>query len=143
VSSWGSPTDHPRVEWSLDIGARSPRLRSAEVDGEHDLQQILDGIERDAPEPVVAELVAAGGARLGIGLGGPRSVLAFNPSSEPPYFMSVGNAGSADQDAIFYLHGHWTEFPMTALVPKAAAREAALQFMRTGDRPDNVVWEEV
>ena len=132
-----------QVEWSLEIGAPRTRVELTTVRDERDLERVLDDIEREAPEPVVAELVAADGARLGIGLGGPSSVLAFNPSPEPPYLISLGDAGSLDGDAGFYLHGHWTEFPRTALVPNAAAREAARRFIRNGNRPDNVEWEEV
>jgi hypothetical protein len=136
------PNDLLRVEWSLDVGTSSPRAESTEVRDAHELERVLDDIESSAPEPVVAELVAADGARLGIGLGGATSVLAFNASPEPPYFISAGEYGSADEDVVFYLHGHWTEFPGTARVSKAAAREAALQFLATGQRPGNVEWEE-
>jgi immunity protein Imm1 of predicted polymorphic toxin system len=57
--------------------------------------------------------------------------------------MSLGDAAASEEGAVFYLHGHWTEFPATALIPNPAAREAARQFLRTGDRPDTVRWEEV
>ena len=132
-----------RVEWSLDIGAPSPRLSSTEIVHDQDLARLLDDIERDAPERVIAEIVAPDGARLGIGLGGTRSVLVFNPSPQPPYFMSRGDTASTDEGPVFYLHGHWTEFPASALVPRAEAREAARRFVQTGDRPDNVSWQEV
>lgn len=138
-----SQTDRIRVEWSLDLSAASPRLESVEVGDEDNLRRVLDEIERNAPEPVVAEIVGRDGARLGIGLAAPKSVLAFNPSPEPPYFMSSGEVGEPDEDAVFYLHGHWTEFPGTALVSNTAAREAASRFIKTGNRPENVDWEEV
>lgn len=131
------------IEWSLDIREASPRLESVDLGDEHDLARILDEIEQKAPKPVIAEIVGSDGARLGIGLGAPNSVLAFNPSPDPPYFMSLGAADDPGEDAVFYLQGHWTEFPGTALVPNAAAREAASRFIATGDRPDNVEWEEV
>lgn len=132
-----------RIEWSTDIGAAAPALESRALHDEKDLERILDEIGRSAAEPVVAELVAPDGARLGIGVGGPMSVLAFNPSSDPPYFLSVGDGGTRDEDAVFYLHGHWTEFPATALLPNPAAREAARQFVSTGERPEKIEWEEV
>src|SRR5919108_2809162 len=74
-STAGFRTDRMRVEWSLDIGAPSPRLSSTEIVHDQDLARLLDDIERDAPERVIAEIVAPDGARLGIGLGGTRSVL--------------------------------------------------------------------
>src|SRR4051794_10840189 len=110
-----------QVQWSLDIGSPSPRSRATVVPGEHELESVLDEIEHDAPQPVMVELVASDGARLGVGLGASNSVLAFNPSPEPPYFISVGDPDAAEEDPVFYLHGHWTEFPASALVPNSAA----------------------
>jgi hypothetical protein len=138
-----SQTERIRVEWSLDLSEPSPRLESVEVGDEHDLERVLDEIEQKAPEPVVAEIIGSDGARLGIGLGAPNSVLAFNPSPDPPYFLSSGEVREPNEDAVFYLHGHWTEFPGTAVVSNTAAREAASRFIKTGDRPENVGWEEV
>jgi cobyrinic acid a,c-diamide synthase len=68
--------------------------------------------------------------------------ISFNQSADPPYFMSADDTGSPDEDVVFYLHGHWTEFPASALVKNEDTREAARRFLATGQRPDNVMWEE-
>lgn len=107
------------------------------------LDSALDAIATNASKPLIAELVDERGARLGIGLATRNSILSYNASPDPPYFLSAGGIGSADDDVVFYLHGHWTEFPGSALILEHDAREAARRFLAIGARPDNVTWEEV
>lgn len=131
------------LEWSLDFAVADPTLKAEDIHDVAALDGTLDRIGRAASQPLVVEMVSAGGARLGIGLGAPNSVLVFNGSPDPPYLISAGNLGSRDEDVAFYLHGHWTEFAGDSLISHAAAREAAHRFLASGDRPDNVKWEEV
>jgi hypothetical protein len=138
-----SPTEAMLIEWSVDFASPDPHVRTAEIRDANALDRTLDAIVRDASEPLIVELVSPDGSRLGIGLGPSSGVLTFQESADPPYFMSAGDIGLPDEDVAFYLHGHWTEFPGTALVANEHAREAARRFLATGDRPDNVMWEEV
>jgi hypothetical protein len=66
-----SPTDAIRVEWSLDYTSPDPPLSTAEAHDPEALVAVLDSIERDASEPVIAELVNRRGARLGLDWPGP------------------------------------------------------------------------
>jgi hypothetical protein len=72
------PTDL-RIEWSVDHESTDPRLRQSAIVDPDDLERFLDelGEEAAATEPFIAELVKSAGARLGIGLGTPGSVLSF------------------------------------------------------------------
>jgi hypothetical protein len=138
------PTDL-RIEWSVDHESTDPRLRQSAIVDPDDLERSLDqlGEEAAATEPFIAELVKSAGARLGIGLGTPGSVLSFKESDEPPYFVSVGRPDALDKDVGFYFQGRWSEFSERSLVPLELARKAARQFLSTGQRPDVVEWEEV
>lgn len=140
----GYPTEPVRLEWSPDYDSPKPQLRILEIDDQRTLDRALDSIAKEAEKPLIVELVGRTGARLGIGLGMPTSVLAFNPSDDPPYYMSRGSRSSPRDDIIvYYFQGHWTEFPVTAVVPIEDAREAARVFFLTDERPSNVDWEEV
>lgn len=139
----GFPTDATRIEWSLDVGSPDPQLQTAHVAERDAVDGILDGIADEANEPVIVELISPGGARLGVGQGAEGSVLSFNESPDPPYFVSAGGLGSPNDEVVFYLHGRWSEFPASALVANEDAREAARRFIGTGRRPENVRWQEV
>jgi hypothetical protein len=43
---------------------------------------------------------------------------------------------------VFYLHGHYSDFPPDAAVPAGAAVEAMRRFYATGQRPDNIAWQQ-
>jgi hypothetical protein len=120
------------------------RMITSRVELDDTLNQLTGRTEEG--EPLIVELISPGGASLGIGLGRPESVLAFKSSSEPPYFQSVGDNSSqttSNDVVVFYYQGQWTEFPAGALVPNESAREAIRIFFETGERPENVKWEEV
>jgi hypothetical protein len=138
-----SPISATRIVWSLDVSSPDPQLQTAEVTNGDDLDRTLDAIADQATEPVIIELISSTGERLGVGLGAAGSVLSFTGTSDPPYFISTGNLGPQNDGVVFYLHGHWSEFPASALVTNQDAREAARRFVATGRRPDNVRWEDV
>jgi Immunity protein Imm1 len=131
------------IAWSIDFASPDPHVRTAEIRDARALDRTLNAIACDASEPLIVELISPDGSRMGLGLATSSGVLTFQESADPPYFMSAGDIGLPDEDVGFYLHGHWTEFPGTALVANEDAREAARRFLATGDRPANVMWEEV
>lgn len=140
------PTD-ARAEWSVDHGSSDPRLEQAPVPDADELERLLDRLsaEAAATQPFVVEFATSAGARLGVGLGASAgSVLSFNQSDDPPYYVSAGRPESADDNDVgFYYQGHWSEFPEEALVPVELSRKAVEQFLATGERPEAVDWEEV
>lgn len=130
----------------MDHASPEPQVLHSGVAGPEDLERLLDQLSSEAAaQPFMAELVTAAGARLGIGLGSTSgSVLSFKECDDPPYFVSVGRSELvSDDDVGFYFQGRWSEFPSSALVPVGLAREAAHEFLSTGQRPDAVNWDEV
>lgn len=86
--------------------------------------------------------MADNGATLSIGLGQPLSVVNFVPASlDPPYMQSAGGDSSADEPA-FYYRGDYSEFPPESGIPIAQARECLRLYLRTGELPDNIAWQE-
>jgi len=78
-------------------------------------------------------------------LGGEETVVGFNYGhGGPPYFASVGDA-ETDEPVLTAFVGleHHTEFTRRWVVPIAAGRQAAREFLSTGQRPTSLRWEEV
>jgi hypothetical protein len=91
----------------------------------------------------MVEVRSPSGAALTIGLGHELSVATFAASaSTPPYFVSKGDGGQGSP-LVFFRDGHWSEFDSDAAISAAVAREAAISFVSTGERPANVRWSEV
>lgn len=133
-----------RLEWSFDHDSADPQIHGLGVEAIEHLEVMLDGLERAATErAIIVELVSSSGARLGLGIGRSDSVLSFKASDEPPYFVSFGKHSSGVEDVGFYFQGRWTEFAGWSLVPLEQARQAARHFVATGQRPENVKWQEV
>ena len=136
-----------QLEWVEDLDSPAPELKKRAVISVADLDEALDQVEGkgEPARPLIAVLVSPRGSSLGIGLGGPQSVLTFDSGSGmPPYFESVGDKAHRESGVVvFYAGGQWTEFPSGALIPKESARKAIRIFFETGERPNNVIWEEV
>jgi hypothetical protein len=82
---------------------------------------------------------------LSLVLGGKETVVSFNYGhGNPPYYASVG-ATEGDEPMLTAFVGleHHTEFPRRWVVPAAAGRQAAREFLATGQRPASLRWEEV
>jgi hypothetical protein len=117
-----------------------------EVGTEADLDTLLDRLDEEAAasKPTIVRVEASNGATLGIGLGRSQSVLSFEASLDPPYFLSAAEEQAGEEPfLVFFYDGHWTEFPRRAAIPIQLAREAVREFARTARRPTVLEWEEV
>jgi Immunity protein Imm1 len=108
-------------------------------------QELLDRLREIAAHageaPPLVELYQPDGSSLAIGVGAERSVVTFIPSPDEPDWLSRGE----DDDGappVFYLHGHYSDFSPDAAVPADAAVEAMRRFYATGQRPDNIAWQQ-
>jgi hypothetical protein len=113
------------------------------IASERELMQQLDRIaaEADAAAPPLVELFMPGGSSMAIGVGRDHSVVTFIRSLGEPDYLSKG----ADEDGeppLFYFHGADSEFPPGSAVPVEDAYEAMRRFYRTGERPDNIDWQQ-
>lgn len=138
-----------QLEWVAELESPAPAIERTPIASLSELDARLDQIaaQAEASEPLIAELVdLRRGGSLGIGLGRAGSVLAFKRSDLPPYYQSTGGtrASSSPNDfVVFYYQGQWTEFPARAVVSNESAREAMRIFFGTGERPENILWEDV
>lgn len=125
---------HARLEWETT---------QTEVRSVADLDQALDRLtaEAKATRPFVAQLFAADGTSLAMGLGRDSTVMSYIPANlDPPYFHSVG---TQDGEAlVFYFGGDWSEFPGKQALPMNEAREAMRRFFANPSLPANIEWEE-
>jgi len=77
---------------------------------------------------------------LTLGVGRSDTVLTFNESLEPPYFISLGN--SAEIGVITFCWGNQeTEYLKRNSVPFAKGLEALSFFLNHLSRPPNLDWE--
>lgn len=111
------------------------------VGSEREMIERLDEIAADAGDaPPLVELYQRDGSSLAIGVGRDRSVVTYIRSVEEPDWLSASD-DEQDEPMVFYLHGHFSEFPPDAAVPVADAVEAMRRFYATGQRPDNIRWQ--
>jgi hypothetical protein len=87
-------------------------------------------------------LVDASGAQVPHRFVPPLTGLSFlSASGNPPYFAALGRE-PASHDFVFYIFGHWSEFPARQAVEVAPARQALRQFVTGAGLPDVLEWEE-
>lgn len=107
----------------------------------------LDRIDREsraADEPWMVALLDEAGRELALGVGADTSVITWTDEAnkEMPYLISRGASQILGGENLEFYYGQWSEFEPSAAVPVAVAREAAREFLRTGERPDTVAWQE-
>jgi hypothetical protein len=124
------------------------RVPERQVSDVNELDAVLDEASaeaRTAGKLNVVILSAPNRDWLSLVLGGEETVVSFNYGhGNPPYFASVG-AAETDEPALTAFVGlqHHTEFPRRWVVSTAAGRQAAREFLSTGQRPSSLAWEEV
>lgn len=136
-------TDTRSEPFTIEYGD-APELIE-DIDSVDRLDAELDRIAHESRAgdlPYLVTLTAPSGRSLAIGVGADSSVLSWSDEdAEHPYFTSRG--GSTDTEPVgFSYGGEWTEFPPSAAVPVGVARQAAREFVHTGERPGSVDWHE-
>jgi hypothetical protein len=82
---------------------------------------------------------------LSLAVGSEETVVGFNYGhGDPPYFASLGNSQS-DEPFLTAFVGlvHHTELSRRWVVPLATGRQAARDFLSTGERPSSLTWQEL
>lgn len=82
---------------------------------------------------------------MSVVVGGEETVVGYNYGhGDPPYYASVDEAHLDNPVLTAYLGlEHHTEFPRRWVVPIAAGKKAAREFLATGKRPESITWTEV
>lgn len=92
----------------------------------------------------IVTLESEAGATLSIVVGGDETVLGFEASLDPPYFVSQGASNEEEPYMECYLHfEHHTEFSRNQVIPFSVGEQAVYEFLETGIRPERVQWQEV
>ena len=109
-----------------------------------DLLASASRLAQDAGMLAIVTLESEFGATLSIVVGGEETVLGFDASLDPPYFVSKGASNDEQPVLECYLHfEHHTEFLRNEVIPFNLGEQAAHEFLETGVRPECVQWEEV
>lgn len=133
------------VDIRASIKDQAPQLVLTSVEA---LDATLDEASaeaRAAGKLNIVLLSSPNGDWLSLVVGGEETVVGFNYGhGDPPYYASVGEAG-ADEPVLTAYVGlvHHTEFLRRWVVPSAAGRQAAREFLSTGKRPSSLRWEEL
>lgn len=135
MSDQQTSTDTPKLSWD-------EQATMVPVTSEAELMQRLDELAAQAGEtPPIVELYQPDGSSLSIGVGRERSVVVHIESVDQPDWISSGDP-SRGELPVFYFHGHHSEFPPGSAVPVEDAIEAMRRFYSTGQRPDNIAWQQ-
>ena len=128
-------TQTPQLSWD-------EQATMVAVNSERDLLKRLAEIaDQAADAPPLVELYQPDGASLAIGVGAERSVVTYIRNPDEPDWLSRGDSDDGPPP-VFYLHGHYSDFPPDAAVPAEDAVEAMRRFYTTGQRPDNIAWQQ-
>jgi hypothetical protein len=126
-------------------GVHWTRGDSISVTTAEELDAILQPLHTDVSraDALVVAITSPAGDDLTLGIGRDTTVVGWTSADgDPPHFVSRGSTEEGD-DLVFFYDGHWTDFPASRGIPVEDAFEAARLFVRTGERPTNIRWDEV
>ena len=93
-----------------------------------------------SPPAMVEFFEPHSGKSLAIGVGRKDTVITFQESLDPPYYISLGHL--RDDGVTSFCSGNEdTEFLNQNVVPFAPGMEALIFFVRNCERPPNIEWE--
>lgn len=105
------------------------------------IPDLVTSLDATIPQPAMILIWRVGSEReIGIGLGREQTVITYQRSSEPPYFISQGEE-SDDEVEWFYFGDEQNEYLTSNLVPKSKMLPVLGSFLRTEDDPDEIDWE--
>jgi hypothetical protein len=129
----------------VSVYDREPDLILSDVKA---LDAVLDKASAEARGKGKLNIVVLGAPNrdwLSLVVGGEESVVGFNHGhGNPPYYASLGK-DQTDLPVLTAFMGleHHTEFPRRWVVSDGAGRQAAREFLLTGERPSSLQWAEV
>jgi hypothetical protein len=107
-----------------------------------EVMSVVEGIRAADPEPPVMVEIShtdCPGRAFTIGLGRADTVVTYQESVDPPYFISKGESVS---DVVMFCWGNeWTEYLGRNVVPLDVGLAALRQFLAEAGRPTAVPWE--
>jgi hypothetical protein len=95
---------------------------------------------RSGPPCLVEFYDSESGRSLGLGVGRPLTVVTYQDSLDPPYFISLGDKERLGTEWFCY-GNEQTDYLATNLVPISQGKSALRHFLVSRSRPDNLSWE--
>jgi hypothetical protein len=126
----------PRMSWDVD--------NHVNILTKQDLDKTVDQLmeEANGSLPFSVEVSVNELTSLVITLGSEYSHVEFYSANSGP--LVVGCRGPWDEDALiaFTHRGEYSEMELRYFVPMQAAREALRRYFESGERPDNIQWND-
>jgi hypothetical protein len=107
------------------------------------IQEIIDALSLCHDPPALLLIWEEGTTReLGVGLGRAQTVLTYQESADPPYYISLGQPDAEGDE--WFCHGHErTEYLARNLVPSEVIGPTVKMFVTEPFRPTTVMWEQL
>lgn len=108
------------------------------------LVQLLEKLQSHTP--FLLDLIGDNGYRLTTGIGSDLGCVQHSRNDgEPPYLIAVqkGDAVGGDDEVNFLAGGTATPILRRQCIPMELLKRVAVHFLSTGERSDEVAWEEV
>lgn len=107
------------------------------------IQALIESLLLSPDPPMLLTIWEEGTTReLGIGLGRAQTVLTYQESADPPYYISLGRL-DADGEEWFCYGQERTEYLARNLVPSEIIGPTIKMFVTEPFRPTTVMWEQL
>ena len=123
------------VEWS--DGAE---IRSAEILNAEEALELLKTLTASLPTPAMVEFFDATGRAIALGVGRQKTIVTYQDSIDPPYYISQGDADN-DESVFFQYGGEETEYLGQNVVELQPALNAIRDFFRSSSIYSGLEWE--
>ena len=127
----------------FDLLDNANPLNGTSIENLVEFQNMLESV-RDRL-PFIAELIGDNGFKLMFGLGARYGCVQFSSvNDDPPYLMTVNpNLLDSEGDVEFLCGGTPTPVDKRYCLPYDAFVEILAEFVQTGERKPDVLWEEI
>jgi len=124
------------VEWTTFDDAERSEIKTWE-----DANVLLERAASQSVPPFIIEFFSPdSGQSLGLGIGRKVTVVTYQDSLDPPYFISLGNKEAIGTE--WFCYGkEQTEYLARNLVAMNEGLEALKQFVINRMQPGNLAWE--
>jgi hypothetical protein len=113
----------------------------AEVKSWQEAEALLERIGLQVEPPCLVEFYAPdSGQSLGLGIGRKMTVVTFQATLDPPYFVSLGDKDRSGTEWFCY-GNEQTEYLAKNLVPMDQGLAALKHFVESRTQPENLAWE--
>jgi hypothetical protein len=127
----------------FDLEDDANPLNGASVENAAELRNILESLRNRAP--FIAELIGDNGFKFMFGVGITEGCVQFSSAEDdPPYLMAVNpDLRGSEGEVEFLCGGAPTPVSKRYCLPYGAFMEIVAEFVRTGERKSDALWEEI